>query len=485
MSELASTRGTLLRRLLVPIVASEVIVSGLAIWMALSFTDVAAKPQLIWIAVVALIVVIAATVATLWVVCRTIGQQVRRLATGAESLANGDLTHRFERGLPGVLQNLSESLNRLAEYQGDRIRQLGLQQSELHGILHAMSTGVVAIGVEGQVVSMNPAAMSMLGIGDVEVRGRQLSDIGIDAGLTACAHDALSGRCQGSTEISIEVDELQHIVVRSEPLYDGQDARVGVVLMLDDVTRLRHLEQVRVEFAANVSHELRTPITSIQGYAELLFEEQDEAERVRYASIVVNNAARLSSIIEDLLSLARLENPARLDVPDQEVVQIHELLDGVVRACSAEANASNVVLEVVCHDHMECMGSKQLLEQAVSNLVVNAVRYGPNDATVVISSKVSRDAMIEISVADQGPGIEPQQRDRIFERFYRIDQGRSREVGGTGLGLAIVKHIAQAHGGGVGVMGRQGQGAVFCLRLPACVKAESPEQDLNAVHPGN
>ena len=250
--------------------------------------------------------------------------------------------------------------------------------------------------------------------------------------------------------------------------------------MLDDVTRLRLLEQVRVDFAANVSHELRTPITSIHGYAELLADAKDESERLRYAEIVLKSAARLSSIIDDLLSLARLENPTEAQLPTREMVQIHELLDDVVRACAGESIPENVTLKIECHEQIECHGSRQLLEQAISNLVVNAIRYGPADSTVVLAAETTLEGEILISVSDRGPGIEPAQRDRIFERFYRVDRGRSREVGGTGLGLAIVKHIALAHGGRVELESDVGRGSVFSIRLP--VPASEPDLSAPLIH---
>jgi len=470
------TRGSLFRRLAMPIVVTQLLVSIGAVWLFVAFVDAPNRTSIFLWAAVLIAIVLGATLTTIHLASRQIGRHVRRLAAGVQCVADGDLGYRFEQGLPGVLRELSDSLNRVAELQGERIQQLALQQSEMQGILHAMSTGVIAMSIGGRVISMNPAVLNMLSLGEMDVRGRRLDDIDVDEALVRFVEGVLSADGQAHSELTFDSLGGQHMEVRSEPIHDGQGALVGVVLVLDDVTRLRLLEQVRVDFAANVSHELRTPITSIHGYAELLADAKDESERLQYAEIVLKNAARLSLIIDDLLSLARLENPAQAQLPTREMVQIHELLDDVVRACAGESIPENVTLKIECHEQIECHGSRQLLEQAVSNLVVNAIRYGPADSTVVLAAATTLEGEILISVSDRGPGIEPAQRDRIFERFYRIDRGRSREVGGTGLGLAIVKHIALAHGGRVELESDVGRGSVFSIRLPAPVS----EPDLSA-----
>ncbi len=476
-----STRGLLCRTAL-PIVAAQIVVlAGLA-WAIATMIDPATYGAVLGIvAVGAVLSLLATTVITVWIAKRT-ERQIHSMAMTAARLAEGDLVSRFELDLPGALGGLSESLNQVATYQGDRIRQLGLQQNEMQGILHAMSTGVIAMALDGRVISMNPAAVNMLAVGEMDVRGRDIGEIGVDPELVQFATSVTSQGGHGETELAIGGSTGQRLVARSESIHDNQSALVGIVLLLDDVTRLRQLEHMRVDFAANVSHELRTPITSIHGYAELMVDEKDGSDRLRYAEVILRSSARLSSIIDDLLSLARLEDPLRAQLQERELVQIHELLDEVVRACSAEAEKGRVILKIECHEHLECHGSRQLLEQAVGNLVVNAIRYGPEDSSVTLSAQAIAGGQIQISVSDHGPGIESSHRERIFERFYRVDKGRSREVGGTGLGLAIVKHIALAHGGHVELKSGVGQGSVFRITLPVSAPARSPEHDLNTTH---
>jgi two-component system phosphate regulon sensor histidine kinase PhoR len=346
-----------------------------------------------------------------------------------------------------------------------------------------MRTGVIAMSESGRVLHMNPAAVELLELDELDVRGRLLGEIGVDPQLDALARTALHEQSAESTELVLDAVSGIRLVVHAAATYADSGDVVGVVLMLDDVTRLRRLEHMRADFAANVSHELRTPITSIQGYAELLAGEPDSIERAKYAGIIERNASRLSAIIEDLLSLSKLAGADSEPPTDRADFPIHELLDEVVRACAGEAASRDVTLKVDCGARLDCHGTQRLLEQAVGNLVVNAIRYGPESGTVTLSARAEDRVGIRISVADQGPGIAAEHRYRIFERFYRVDGGRSREVGGTGLGLAIVKHIAIAHGGRVEVDHGEPGGAVFSMILPVANQGSAQSQiehNLNA-----
>tara|TARA_B110000196_G_C21126742_1_gene656232 strand:- start:985 stop:2076 length:1092 start_codon:yes stop_codon:yes gene_type:complete len=363
---------------------------------------------------------------------------------------------------------------------------MGHQQGELQGILQAMRTGVIALSTSGHVLHMNPAATTLLELDELDVRGHTLAEIGVDPQLDSLATSAMAVRSIEAAELVLDSTSGQRLVVHAEPTHDDNGDIVGIVLMLDDVTRLRRLEHMRADFAANVSHELRTPITSIQGYAELLAGEPESAERAKYATIIERNAARLSAIIEDLLSLSQLEGSTAELSSDRVAFSIHELLDEVVRACADEAASRDVTLKVDCGEHFECVGIQRLLEQALGNLVVNAIRYGPKSGMVVLDAQLGTDGEVHISVTDDGPGIAAEHRNRIFERFYRVDGGRSREVGGTGLGLSIVKHIAIAHGGRVEVDQAPTEGAVFSIILPLAGSAgNASEQNLNASHTQN
>jgi len=362
------------------------------------------------------------------------------------------------------------SIRRRRDDAARRTSRLETQQRELLGILQGMSIAVVAVDRSTSVLSMNPAACELLGLGDREPRGSTLRALALDGDLCTFVDSAIAGGGRRSGDLHIGSDPVRDIVLRSEPVHDGSGDLHGIVLVLDDVTRLRRLEAMRSDFAANVSHELRTPITAIQGYAELLADAPGDSA-AGYADIIQRNSCRLSNIIEDLLALARLEDSDHAASLDEEQVELHELLDAVARACSAEAEAAHVTVAVCCDGHLVVNGSRPLLEQAVGNLLTNAIHYGVGDSTVrleaeAMDSSEANGAEVCISIIDRGPGIPPEHHGRVFERFYRVDRGRSRQVGGTGLGLAIVKHIAQVHGGSVNLAATTGGGCTFTLRLP-------------------
>jgi two-component system phosphate regulon sensor histidine kinase PhoR len=337
---------------------------------------------------------------------------------------------------------------------------------ELEGILRAMQTGVITLSNDGRVVNMNPSASELLDLDPHGSVGRFADDIGLDELLCARVAAVLEKRETVTSELVLEAGGGRRIVVHIEPLHDAHATFSGVIIMFDDVTQLRRLEQMRSDFAANVSHELRTPITSIQGYAELLAGELDSEPLHGYAQIIERSVRRLSAIIDDLLSLSRLESPDSCQLPDRSVFSICEMFEDVVRSCIDEATTRHILLEIECSPQLMCDGVRRLIEQAVGNLVVNAIRYGPTTSTVGLRAVVDEAGTTEILVTDQGPGIATEHQDRIFERFYRIDRGRSREVGGTGLGLAIVKHIARVHGGQVDVCSGTGDGTRFRITLP-------------------
>ena len=248
---------------------------------------------------------------------------------------------------------------------------------------------------------------------------------------------------------------------------DDDESPVGAVVVLNDVTRLKRLEAVRRDFVANVSHELKTPVTSIKGFAETLEEGalDDPDTARRFVRIIAGQADRLSSIIGDLLALSTLEqreNEPRLTLEEAEVCDV---LQVAVEVCEPKAQAKGITIGVSCTSCVLAAVNPPLLEQAVVNLVDNAVKYSPEGSTVEVALDETSDEIV-ISVSDHGPGVPREHLPRLFERFYRVDKARSRDLGGTGLGLAIVKHIAQAHGGRVSVVSRGGVGSTFRIHLP-------------------
>jgi two-component system phosphate regulon sensor histidine kinase PhoR len=250
---------------------------------------------------------------------------------------------------------------------------------------------------------------------------------------------------------------------------------VGAVIVLNDVTRYRHLENLRRDFVANVSHELKTPIASIKGFVETLLDgalsHPDDAQR--FLKIIGSHAERLNNIIEDLLSLSKIEQSEQAANLPLDLAPLRPVLEAAVYGCQSQAAARHIELSLDCGDAIVAQINPPLLEQAVINLIDNAVKYSEPGRQVQIEAQADEQE-IALSVRDHGCGIAAEHLPRLFERFYRVDRARSRKLGGTGLGLAIVKHIVQAHAGRVSVESTPGEGSVFCIHLP--VAAVVPEE---------
>ncbi|MEW5736296.1 MAG: ATP-binding protein, partial [Thermodesulfobacteriota bacterium] len=243
--------------------------------------------------------------------------------------------------------------------------------------------------------------------------------------------------------------------------------RPAALLVLSDVTRLRRLETLRRDFAANVSHEIRTPLSSIRAASETLLSGamQNPEEAERFASMIGRNAERLEAIVDDLLKLSRLERDDGARARDFEPARVLSVLRAAAAVKEEDARKKEIEVTIACPEGLFAPMNRNLMEQALVNLLDNALQYSPAKGKVRISAEPA-EGQITFCVEDQGPGIEARHQERLFERFYRVDPARSRKMGGTGLGLAIVKHIAQAHNGAVWVKSAPGKGASFFLRIP-------------------
>jgi two-component system phosphate regulon sensor histidine kinase PhoR len=239
----------------------------------------------------------------------------------------------------------------------------------------------------------------------------------------------------------------------------------GALVVLHDITRLKLLERVRQDFVANVTHELKTPITSIQGFVETLKGEVGPEETKRFLEIIAGETERLKTIIEDLLSLSRIEKEEGKGEIQFRTVPVFEILKSAQQACAAIARDKSIPVELEGDPVISAHLSPDLLEQAVVNLIDNAIKYSETGSLVRLELSRERDEIL-IRVRDSGIGIPVEHLPRIFERFYRVDKSRSRKLGGTGLGLSIVKHIVQVHGGRVSVESTPGKGSIFTIHLP-------------------
>jgi two-component system phosphate regulon sensor histidine kinase PhoR len=415
----------------------------------------------------ALLVALLSAVASL-LLSRRLSGPLERLRTGAGEFARGRLEGRLPLSSTREIADLATAMNEMAGQLDARIRTVEAQRDELEAVFTGMIEGVLVIDAESRLMSFNSAAGHLLGVDPVRSKGRHLSEAIRQPGLLDFADRVLREGEPLEEDLDLPGEpEALHLQLHGVPLNGGEE-RPHVLIVLNDVTRLRRLERVRQEFVANVSHELKTPVTSIKGFVETLREGDvdDPDDAKRFLDIIARQTARLDAIIEDLLCLSRLEQGSGETLGTLGVYPLCRPLAAAALNCQMHADARRSTIRVACPDGLQARIDPQLLEQAVVNLIENALKYNDEGTSVRVSAEAVGD-VVEIRVADDGRGIEARHLPRLFERFYRVDKARSRQAGGTGLGLAIVKHIVQFHDGSVDVESTPGEGSVFILRLPA------------------
>ena len=403
-----------------------------------------------------------------YLVSRRMVKPLEKMTRGARRFAEGNLDYRLPLPDTQELAGLAETLNQMAGELSRRIGEETRQRRELRAVLDSMEEGVVAIGEDRRVFELNPAAALFLGTSPDRARGQTLYEVVRNARLQRVIDGALRHGEAGEEEVQLNREDGLTLHARITPVPGEGEHRLGGVLMLQDVTRLRRLERVRKDFVANVTHELKTPITSIKGFVETLldgaYREPERAER--FLKILDRQVGRLNDLIEDLLVLSRLEEQrGRTDLRLQDV-RARQIVDNAVDVCARQADERDVDIETDVAPELHACMNDALVEQAIVNLLDNAVKYSDQGGTVTVSVR-SSNGEVCFRVQDRGAGIPEEEQPRIFERFYRVDKGRSRELGGTGLGLSIVKHVADLHGGQVRVDSSPGQGSSFTMCIPA------------------
>lgn len=408
-------------------------------------------------------------------VVRSIQAPVEYLQTAASHFADGDLNHRCDVPEPTEFRRLAETMNGMAGQLKTRIDAIRAQRTQLESILASMIEGVVLLDDRFQIRTMNDAAIRLFRVESLTTpRGepRTLLEVIRNSEIyDAVLKTFSSGRNQERT-ITVYTNPPRYMQVTSGIVESGEST--AVLLVFNDVTRMQELENIRRDFVANVSHELKTPITSILGFVETLTDagsQMNAEEMTRFLNIVSSQAHRLNAIIEDLLQLSRLEQ--QHDGIVLEEFRIEELIAGLKQSLEQRALAKNISLIDEYSGNPHIVANSNLLEQALTNLVDNAIKYCPPGSAVEIRYRRTV-ASVHLEVSDNGPGIPLESQGRIFERFYRVDRARSRAAGGTGLGLAIVKHIAQAHGGTVSLRSTPGKGSTFVLELPQRQHSDDP-----------
>jgi two-component system phosphate regulon sensor histidine kinase PhoR len=400
------------------------------------------------------------------VLSRRLTRPLEEFRRGAERFARGDLSLKLPRPDLVELVSLGETMNHMASQLDERIGTIIRQRQEQEAVLASMVEGVIAVDSRSRVISLNRAAANLLGMDPAFVIQRSINEVVENADLQWFITRSLAASETIEGEINLHGDKPRFLQAHGTTLKDPLGKAFGVLIVVHDVTRLRQLENARRDFVANVSHELKTPITSIKGFVETLLEGAmlDPEHAGEFLRIIGRQADRLGAIIEDLLSLSRIEQEAEQGKVHLVGRKIKTILKAAIQACNTRSEGKKINVSLNCSEDLRARVNGPLLEQALINLIDNAVKYSDPGSLITVEAGQA-DCQVVIKVRDQGVGIAKEHLPRLFERFYRVDPSRSRKVGGTGLGLAIVKHIAQAHGGKVGVESNPGLGSTFTVFL--------------------
>jgi two-component system phosphate regulon sensor histidine kinase PhoR len=412
-----------------------------------------------------LIALLAAGISLL--LSRRITRPIVAMKKSAGHFAGGDFSHRLAGPDSEEMAGLAEALNQMASQLDNRIKTIISQRNELETVLSSMREGVVAVDNQERIMSMNQAASVLFECDPVQSQGKSIQEVVRNLPLQQFIRKGVSGREPEEDDIVLYQNGEKILHLKSSPLMDAGKKQIGTLVVINDVTQLRRLENMRKDFVANVSHEIKTPLTAIKGFVETLYQGNvDKPEETeRFLGIIQKHVDRLSSIIDDLLSLSRIEQENEGQVIQFEKKAIVDVFRSAAQICRSAAQEKNIDINLTCDEHLESCFDPTLFEQAVVNLLDNAIKYSEPNSTIHLSANLD-DSELKVIVADQGIGIAQNHLPRLFERFYRVDKARSRKLGGTGLGLAIVKHIAQAHGGHVTVDSTLGKGSTFTIHLP-------------------
>ncbi len=391
----------------------------------------------------------------LYIVARRVTGPLAGMQQMAVAMTAGDFSHRAPVIGGPELERLGEALNMMSTQLAGRLRELAAEKTELASVLTGMTEGVLVVGSDNRLRLINRALREQFQLSD-EALGKTVREV-----FRHVALEELLAQ-PGMRELTFLTPSERTFAVNAAQLPDG----AGTVVVFHDITRLKQLENLRKEFVANVSHELRTPLSIIKGYVETLLDSAppDPATAQQFLRTIQKHAQQLENLIEDLLSISALESQrAKLDYTR---LALAELASTLVEELSGRAREKSITVHLaIPPDLPDVRADRERLRQVFINLLDNALKYTQRGGTVTLSARALDDE-VECCVADNGPGIAAEHLPRIFERFYRVDKARSRELGGTGLGLSIVKHLVQAHGGRVWAESEVGHGSRFFFTLP-------------------
>jgi len=396
---------------------------------------------------------------------RSFTRRISRLRAFAEGLVKANFTERLLADADDELGALTRSLNSTASQLHDLLERLGLESARREAILTSMVEGVLAVDQDLRITFYNASFARAVGLRAEIPEKAPLVEVVRDPVLREILSRVVAGGETLKQRLQLPAAEGRAFEVQAAPLRVAGGR--GAIAILHDITDLERLERVRRDFVANVSHELRTPLTAIRGYTETLLEGalEDQENNRKFLEIIKNHSIRLNSIASDLLALSELESGKTR--AEQTPVSVRASIEAALRTVEAEARSRRV--KVICGrvEDVAVVGDRVRLEQALVNLLTNAVKFNRPEGEVRVEVLRTQDDQVSVTIADNGIGIPSADLPRLFERFYRVDKARSREMGGTGLGLSIVKHIVERMHGRVTVESQLGKGSVFTVLLPS------------------
>ncbi len=389
---------------------------------------------------------------------------LRQMMQIGRRVSEGDFTRRVKIKTRDEIGELGKTLNLMSAELSEKITLITEDRSQLHSILSSMIEGVMAVDQQGKVLLINDALRWMFEL-NIPFMGKPHYEVIRNHELNQFIQEVLSNRQEQKKELSFIRPRERDFMIQSAIVEKERKGAIFALFVFHDITELKKLEKVRKDFVANVSHELRTPLTSIKGFVEALKDGaiNDPGQSARFLSVISQHTDRMNQIISDLLQLSQIES--REFEINLVPFSVKELVEEVVYSLQRPAERKSQSLETsYVPGDQKVLGDRYRIGQALTNLVDNAIKYTPEKGNIRIESRDKGD-MVEIAVIDNGTGIPSADLPRIFERFYTVDKGRSRELGGTGLGLSIVKHIIEAHDGKINVQSQLGKGSEFNFSL--------------------
>ena len=396
-----------------------------------------------------------------------VSRLLEKISTTSRHYASGNFKEKLLISQPSEIASIADDLNLMGCQLNERIKTIEDQKNELQLMLNNMSEAVLFTDEKLKVLRINGAAEKLFNIEEKHQHGKSILEIFMNSNFNDFAEKLLSERKPVIKEITLNLPKQINLEISGTVLPDSNgDGISSILLVMHDISRNKQLEQMRKDFVANVSHELKTPVTLIKGYIETLLDSPaDEPERMKdFLKIMEKHSLRIEAIINDLLTLSGIEKGITEELRLEKIPAI-DLITSAASSCRSAAEVKGIQFSISCDEQTMMRVYPLMAEQALINLIDNAVKYSGEGTEVLIHAEAAADGKTCIRVKDQGCGISAEQQSRIFERFYRVDRARSRNSGGTGLGLSIVRHIALSHNGSISVNSSLGRGAEFILCL--------------------